>query len=300
MDPQNSKISIQHEELPPVDASTEAARTAADRISIPREEVSAVLTQPLREFVKTASADTLDEWLPAREKRVRKIRTAAIGIGLGLMVVLVALSSLRRGTTEHWTERIARNLNRSIVQITAPDERLGTGFVVASHGPRNLILTNRHVVADAESLLVFLRNGTACPAVIVGYPRDDEVDLALLQVEVAGLKPAGPIGSFSAVVPGMEVLAIGHPLGLEYTLTEGIVSARREGRYIQTTAAIHPGNSGGPLVTSRGAVIGVNTSAIPPELGHSLSFAIRADDILEGQHWQFFHDVRDLLARIPH
>jgi Trypsin-like serine proteases, typically periplasmic, contain C-terminal PDZ domain len=281
-----------------VNASPGAAKATADRILIPREDVSPDPTRPVREFART-SADTLDGWTSAPKQRVRNVGMVALGISLGLMIVLVALFSRLRGTSEHWTERIARNLHRSVVQITAPDERLGTGFVIASDGARHLILTNRHVVAGSERLQVILRNGTFCPAVLVGYPRDEEVDLALLQVEAAGLKPAGPIGDFSAIVPGIEVLAIGHPLGLEYTLTEGIVSARREGRYIQTTAAIHPGNSGGPLVTSRGSIIGVNTFVIEPELGHSVSFATRADHVLDHRRWQFFGDVRELLARIP-
>lgn len=167
--------------------------------------------------------------------------------------------------------------------------------IVASKGNRHLVLTNRHVVGDSKSVRVLLRSGVSVQGAVVGYPNDHNVDLAIVQMSAAGLQPLGPIASFQSVQPGMAVAAVGHPLGLDYTITEGIVSAKRDGLYVQTSAAINPGNSGGPLVRSDGSVIGVNTIVVIPVYGQSLGFAVKADYLLDRSRWQYMADVSDLL-----
>jgi serine protease Do len=175
---------------------------------------------------------------------------------------------------------------------------VGTGFVVASHGSEHLVLTNRHVVGETTHVRALLRSGAAVEGTVVGYPRNDDVDLAILRINAPGLRPLGPIVAFSSVRPGMDVAAIGHPLGLDYTITNGIVSAKRDGLLVQTSAAISPGNSGGPLVRRDGGVVGVNTMVVMPEYGQSLGFAIRADYVLDRSRWHFVSDVTELLERV--
>ena len=145
----------------------------------------------------------------------------------------------------------------------------GSGFVVRSDG---YVLTNNHVVANAAdggSLRVLLQDGRTLDAVIVG--RDPSYDLAVIKVDATGL-PTASLGNSDGVVVGDTAVAIGSPLGLEGTVTSGIVSSLNrpvtaggsgELAYInaiQTDAAINPGNSGGPLVDARGRVIGVNSA----------------------------------------
>jgi putative serine protease PepD len=160
----------------------------------------------------------------------------------------------------------------TVVQI---EERNGTGggtgsgFVIRADG---YILTNNHVVADAASggsLTVTFQDGTTKPATIVG--RDASYDLAVIKVDAQGLATS-TLGNSDGIVVGDTAIAIGSPLGLEGTVTSGIISALNRPvtaggsgdesyiNAIQTDAAINPGNSGGPLVDAEGKVVGVNSA----------------------------------------
>lgn len=163
----------------------------------------------------------------------------------------------------------------SIETTTSKGGATGSGFVIDANG---YLLTNNHVVANAQSIKVMLNDGSEYPARILG--RDESYDLAVLKIEATGLK-ALQFGDSEKVQVGDPVIAIGSPLGLSGTVTQGIISAKDRPvtagdsnsstsfiSALQTDAAINPGNSGGPLVDATGAVIGVN-SAIA-SLGTSL------------------------------
>src|SRR5262249_24575830 len=154
------------------------------------------------------------------------------------------------------------------------------------------IVTNYHVVKDAEKLEVNLPDKTKVDATVVGT--DPNNDLAVIQVKVQrGKLIPIPLGTSRGLLVGQKVLAIGNPYGLERTLTTGIVSSlgrsiqADNGRIIQdiiqTDAAINPGNSGGPLLNSQGQIIGINTAILSPGGGNSgsigIGFAIPVDTV---------------------
>lgn len=107
------------------------------------------------------------------------------------------------------------------------------------------------------------------------------------------------LGRFAEVEVGEPVLAVGHPIGLEFTVTSGIVSAKRGDRWLQVDAPINPGNSGGPLLDRRGVVIGVNTWRVRSGVGDGLNFALRADVIADARIWPDEPRLADLLRTIP-
>jgi S1-C subfamily serine protease len=152
----------------------------------------------------------------------------------------------------------------------------GSGFITRSDG---VLLTNAHVVEGASEVTVTLPDGRSFTGKVLGS--DPLTDVAVVKV-VASKLPVAPLGDSAKVRPGEWAIAIGNPLGLDNTVTAGIISAIQrtnavgEGQrvpYIQTDAAVNPGNSGGPLINDRGQVIGINT-AIRQAPGAGLSFAI--------------------------
>ena len=162
----------------------------------------------------------------------------------------------------------------------------GSGFIFDADG---WILTNRHVIENAQTLTVVTNEGREYPAEV--YGTDTLTDLAIIKIDAANL-PVAEIGTSADLEPGQVAIAIGNPLGYENSVTTGVVSGL--GRHIQATdaarsnpenlsnliqtdAAINPGNSGGPLVNSAGQVIGVNTAVSTSDEGRGIGFAIPID-----------------------
>lgn len=193
---------------------------------------------------------------------------------------------------------IAERVNEVVVNVRSNaegGENLGSGFIVDQRG---LIATNFHLISNAEprrgsgqrgpepkgapklvnSVTVTLHDGRQFPASIKGY--DEATDIALLEIVPSGPQlPVADLGDSDSLRVGEWVIAIGNPLGLDHTVTLGIVSAKgRTGfggqfdDFLQTDAAINPGNSGGPLLNAQGKIIGINTLVL--ERTQGLSFAI--------------------------
>ena len=162
---------------------------------------------------------------------------------------------------------------------TPGQQGAGSGVIIA---PDGYILTNDHVVQDSEIMEVTLQDGTSFDAELVGT--DPATDLAVLRANSSGL-PYASLGDSSILKVGQMVIAIGNPFGFQSTVSTGVVSAlgralrSREGRLIeniiQHTAPLNPGNSGGPLVDSRGRVIGVNTAIIG--MAQGIGFSVPAN-----------------------
>jgi serine protease Do len=154
---------------------------------------------------------------------------------------------------------------------------VGSGFVISRDG---YILTNNHVVEDADQIKVKLANGKEYPGKVVG--RDSKTDLAVVKIDGASDLHPLTLGSSDDVKVGSWVVAVGSPFGLEQTVTAGIVSAKGRvigsgpyDNFIQTDASINPGNSGGPLVDMKGEVVGINTAIVAE--GQGIGFAIPID-----------------------
>ena len=165
-----------------------------------------------------------------------------------------------------------QNPNRQFRQ-----QGMGSGSIIDSKG---YILTNHHVVGEADRILVILYDGTEKEAKLVGT--DPETDIAVVKIEGNGL-PVLPMGNSDEILVGEDVIAVGNPFGLIQTVTYGIISAKGRSNvgineyenFIQTDAAINPGNSGGPLVSLRGEIIGVNSAIFTRSGGYQgIGFAV--------------------------
>lgn len=177
---------------------------------------------------------------------------------------------------------VTRGLALTYWMQLIPQTGQGTGFVFDAKGH---ILTNSHVVGNAENLEVTFMGGRKVQAKLVG--RDPISDLAIIKVEPFKGMEVASIGSSTSLAVGQRVIAIGNPFGFQHTVTSGFISAlgrdinvgqRTLLGMIQTDAAINPGNSGGPLINSRGEVIGINTAIYAPSGGFtSIGFALPID-----------------------
>ncbi len=221
---------------------------------------------------QAAEAATASEW-PGRT-------------GSGLMHEEEALIAIYKAASPGVVHITSTVLSQDFFFRLVPERGTGSGFVVDDRG---LILTNNHVVENADSLEVTLADKSKVAARLVG--RDPENDIAVIRVSVSRdkLTPLR-LGDSSQLQVGQMAIAIGNPFGLDRTVTRGVISAvgrnfksdtgRSIRNVIQTDAAINPGNSGGPLLNSRGEVIGVNTAIYTPSGGSvGIGFAVPVNTV---------------------
>ena len=176
--------------------------------------------------------------------------------------------------------RAAESVRDAVVRLTRPGGNgrggLGSGILISTDGH---ILTNSHVVEGAQQVTAAFADGSEMPGVVVGH--DPATDIGVVKVDGSS-RPIATLGDSSKLRVGQLVIAVGSPHALEHTVTAGVISAlgrtlrSRNGRLIenviQTDAALNPGNSGGPLVTSYGHVVGINTAVM--QWAQGLSFAV--------------------------
>lgn len=185
---------------------------------------------------------------------------------------------------EATTIRVAREITPTVVSVSQSGGS-GSGVIISRDG---VVITNAHVVGSVRAVEVGLADGRTLRGDVLG--RDRTIDVAVVRIRAQNL-PAAPIGDSDRLEVGQSAIAIGNPLGLERTVTVGVISAvNRNPRgialdaLIQTDAAISPGNSGGPLVDSRGRVIGINTAVIAGDGATGLGFAVPinlANDVVQ-------------------
>ena len=265
--------------------------------SVVKEAAPAVETLETLEPVETL--ETLEA--PAKSRP-----PAAAGILSGESFVASAVRSVGSAVVRIDTERtITRNVpdmfyddpffrgrfgGPSPFQNIPQEELLrgqGSGFIISDGGD---ILTNAHVVDNADKVTVTLKDGRTFEGVVEGV--DDITDLAMVHIDTAGeVLPVSKLGNSDSVEVGDWAIAVGNPLGLDNTVTLGIVSTLKRSSaavgipdkridFIQTDAAINPGNSGGPLLNSQGEVIGINTAIRADAMGIGFAIPInKAKDI---------------------
>lgn len=164
---------------------------------------------------------------------------------------------------------------------SAQEERRGggTGFIIDTRG---IVATNHHVIGNATNVRVKLLDGTYATSVELLSDNAHD-DLALLRIQVESPLHSVRMGNSDEVVVGERAVVIGNPLGLEHTLSDGLVSARRrieERNMIQMTAPVSPGNSGGPVFDSHGSVIGITTAVVAMGYGQNLNLAVPSNQLI--------------------
>ena len=254
--------------------------------------------------MKNPLASTLAPWIVA-SSLVASLALTGSNLGSAVLAAPDRLPS-EQAPPQSGPAAVYRMAGPSVVNVTslavvrAPDgagqaqpQGTGSGFIIDTQGH---IVTNNHVVQDADQLSVTFQDRTTVPATLVG--RDPDNDLAVIRVDPTGTDQDGraigvllrpvTLGDSDRVTIGEDAIAIGSPLGLQQTVTRGIVSALRQpgedasrngvdllGGAVQTDAAINPGNSGGPLFNATGEVIGINTAGLSQSGGSiGLNFAI--------------------------
>jgi serine protease Do len=243
---------------------------------------TAVAQKPTQPEARPARTDVLKEVSDATARVVREVSPSVVGLWVDIKptIEVTALEQPAPGANGGAQDPAAPQLPRGqFPQLVPHEQALGSGFIVSKDGD---ILTNNHVVGNADMIRVTLNNDRRVPARVVGT--DPATDLAVIQISGAQDLPALEFGDSDSLRVGDWVVAIGQPFGLSHTVTGGIVSALGRNNmnvtayedFIQTDAAINPGSSGGPLVNQEGKVVGVNTMIIGSKGNIGIGFAIPA------------------------
>ena len=210
---------------------------------------------------------------------------------VGPSVVNVSTTQVRRpaqgqpspfGPGDPRNELLERFFGGRIPRGPQRQNGVGSGFIIDANGT---ILTNYHVVGEAEKISVTLSDGKHFDAKVIG--KDQKTDIAVIKIDAGRDLPAVTLGDSDGLEVGEWVIAIGNPFGLDHTITSGIVSAKGRqigagpyDNFIQTDASINPGNSGGPLLNLRGEVVGINTAIFSQTGGNiGIGFAIPTNSV---------------------
>jgi S1-C subfamily serine protease len=200
---------------------------------------------------------------------------------IGTLAAANPSPSVKLTSSEIPIEDLVERTSSAVLKLST-EEGFGSGFLITNTG---VVITNAHVVGSNNSVVAKNLNQQQFNGRVV-Y-RDSALDLAIVKLEV-GNTPSLPLGAIASVKVGQSVVAIGNPgMGLQNTVTRGIVSAvgpypeLGPGTWIQTDASINPGNSGGPLLNAEGDVIGMNTIKVVKQGVQGLGFALSAQDILD-------------------
>ncbi|MFL5560161.1 MAG: S1C family serine protease [Gemmatimonadaceae bacterium] len=227
--------------------------------------------------------------------------SAAVVILLAAPLTITApLAAQGRLADEATIIRVAKQATPAVVSVTDPGVGLGSGVIIRADG---VIITNAHVVGTATRVEVGLADGRQIPGQVLG--RDPSVDIAVVRVQLTGL-PTAPLGNSDQIEVGQTAIAIGNPVGLDRTVTTGIISAINRsprgfelGGLIQTDAAINPGNSGGPLLDSQGRVIGINSAILQGTTGLGFAIPINLAQEIANQVLTTGHITRPYLGINP-
>lgn len=221
--------------------------------------------------------DTLSELQTNTQTQINSLSSNLLSLQNSTQNTQQQISLLKANNADDFSGIIQSSLPSVVTVRTSAAQ--GTGFIISSNG---YIVTNAHVLADsngnlASNIQVITNNQNTLNAQFIGY--DGILDIALLKI--SGQYTALTLGDSSSVQVGDKVIAIGDPLGLQFSVSEGIISATdRQGSnglndYIQTDTSLNPGNSGGPLIDSQGQVIGINNFKISG--GENLGFALESN-----------------------
>jgi serine protease Do len=218
--------------------------------------------------------DTSQGGFPSGNTAAQESKPTTIAQGLPNFVALA--KRLKPEVVNISTTQAANQLGAPNAREQPRQRSLGSGFIIE---PDGLILTNYHVVDNAEKITVRLLDGREFAGKVVG--KDQKTDIALVEINSRDL-PVAPLGDSDQLEVGEWVMAVGNPFGLDNTVTSGIVSAKDRqigagpyDHFIQTDASINPGNSGGPLVNLQGEVIGIDTAIFSQSGGNvGIGFAI--------------------------
>lgn len=225
-------------------------------------------------FHDSKNAVTILPTLPSFAELAKKVTPSVVNISTTKKVTLRAMNPFKGFGQGAPFDEFFDKFFEGAPQQQRESHSLGSGFLINEGG---YILTNNHVVAEADEIVVRLNDKHQFPAKIVGT--DSKTDVAIIKIESKDPLPFSPLGDSDQLQVGDWVVAVGNPFALSHTVTAGIVSAK--GRvigagpyddFIQTDASINPGNSGGPLFNTAGEVVGINTAVFAG--GQGLGFAI--------------------------
>jgi S1-C subfamily serine protease len=231
-----------------------------------------------QEFNRNSLENSIEELQADTQSKLNELTNAVLKTESSLTSINASfkneISQIKASTTADFSGIIEEAI-KSVVTIKT-DVSQGTGFIVEEKG---YVVTNYHVVNGATQAGVFTYDSDVHGVQMIGF--NENLDIALLKI--VGTFDAIELSNSNNVQIGEKVIAIGNPLGLQFSVSEGIVSATdREGAngieaYIQTDAALNPGNSGGPLINKEGEVIGINNFKIGG--GENLGFALESNTI---------------------